>query len=70
MRILVSIEESGVRIQKLITRSLRDELAAAALLSVLQKELAELDRAVRGGVTRGRQRTGRHPSPEALKELP
>lgn len=62
MKILVAIEENGVRVEKLITRSLRDELAAASLLSALQKELAALDRAARAG--RGRQESS-HRAPPA-----
>lgn len=47
MRILLALEPGGVRLERLVTRSLAEEVAAGRLLAAIEKELSELDRAAR-----------------------
>lgn len=62
MKILIAIGSSGVKVERVVAQSLPDELGAAVLLAAVQKQLADLDRAVKAAprsVSPPRQRS--HP---------
>jgi len=55
--------EGGVRVDQVISRSLREEVEAARLIAALQPELSKLDEAVRAHFARaGKHGTSRRPA--------
>lgn len=62
MKVLLAVDPEGVRVDQVVTVSLRDELAAAKLLTALHTELSGLDHAVRSHFARsGKRGAARRP---------